>query len=531
MSSEEIELAEVNALLIGAGCILLTLSGATAAYLSRSWIQSSFIYILLGAGCGGVLRALYGAGAQQQLASGLAFSDDFFFKVLLPLVVLDCGLNLKRENVDFYPNAMPIMLFTVFGTLVSGLAIGFGMWGIGAGMVGAGYTPLNGTLSFDDMFDSLKFGALISPTDPVAILSVLGSMGPLKDEQLYSIIFGESVLNDAIAIVMFQVFDTFTDTPGAAWLKLLKAAGSIVGIILGSTLLGVALGLLSARLTRWWVVSESSAHFEVAAVFFTCYVAYLLGDLLRLSGIFTLFACTLACSQYTMTNISPSAATTTDTGFKTVAWLAEAFIFFYLGVETPLAPLDGWDVPFILIVTALSFAGRGLVTSALAEMHNCAVPAERKIRVRSQMVMLVAGLRGGTAYALALGWNNDPERIDQIETLTMGIILISLCGVGSAAGGIISLLGLQKEGGGAGKVDEARALLLEAEAGRHWLARLDVRLKPHLTRYGQMPKIRRLSAPVLESPARRPSGDIAIQGASLRGGTPRPGTGPLPAVL
>ena len=96
MSSEEIELAEVNALLIGAGCILLTLSGATAAYLSRSWIQSSFIYILLGAGCGGVLRALYGAGAQQQLASGLAFSDDFFFKVLLPLVVLDCGLNLKR---------------------------------------------------------------------------------------------------------------------------------------------------------------------------------------------------------------------------------------------------------------------------------------------------------------------------------------------------------------------------------------------------------------------------------------------------
>ena len=125
-----------------------------------------------------------------------------------------------------------------------------------------------------------------------------------------------------------------------------------------------------------------------------------------------------------------------------MAWLAEAFIFFYLGVETTLAPLDGWDVPFILIVTALSFAGRGLVTSALAEIHNCAVPAERKIRVRSQMVMLVAGLRGGTAYALALGWNNDPERIDQIETLTMGIILISLCGVGSAAGGIISLLGL-----------------------------------------------------------------------------------------
>ena len=54
---------------------------------------------------------------------------------------------------------------------------------------------LTGGIDFDDPIQSLKWGALISPTDPVAILSVLGSLGPLKDEQLFSVIFGESVLN------------------------------------------------------------------------------------------------------------------------------------------------------------------------------------------------------------------------------------------------------------------------------------------------------------------------------------------------
>ena len=54
-----------------------------------------------------------------------------------------------------------------------------------------------------NLYESLQFGAMISATDPVASLSVLSSMGQLTDKDLFSLIFGEAILNDAVAIVLF----------------------------------------------------------------------------------------------------------------------------------------------------------------------------------------------------------------------------------------------------------------------------------------------------------------------------------------
>ena len=187
--------------------VYLAAMGVVCQWIDRSWVQSSTVYVLSGCMCGGLLRLEYGVYAPERLAAGLTFDDDFYFRVLLPLVVLDAGLNLERENVNFYDNFTPIMVFTIAGTFLSAMIIGFGTWGLGAMAEATWGEPLNGTLNFDDPIESLKFGALISPTDPVAILSVLGSLGPLKDPALFSIIFGESVLNDAIGIVLFEVFE------------------------------------------------------------------------------------------------------------------------------------------------------------------------------------------------------------------------------------------------------------------------------------------------------------------------------------
>jgi NhaP-type Na+/H+ or K+/H+ antiporter len=88
--------------------------------------------------------------------------------------------------------------FTIFGTFLSGMVIGFGTWGLGnlALEINPDWNVTRAAIDFRrDPIQSLKWGALISPTDPVAILSVLGSLGELKDPQLFSVIFGESVLN------------------------------------------------------------------------------------------------------------------------------------------------------------------------------------------------------------------------------------------------------------------------------------------------------------------------------------------------
>ena len=173
------------------------------------------------------------------------------------------------------------------------------------------------------------------------------------------------------------------------------------------------------------------------------------------SGIFCLFSATLVASHYTLHNISEPAQITTNTGFRTLAWLSEAIIFFYLGTEILLVPFDGWDFGFIFLVTLLGFIGRAGICAMLSAMLNltagpmCGNSFVRpQIGARSQIVLSLAGLRGGTAFALALRWDNDVDRIGPIESLTMGVILLTLCGAGSCVGGIIGCLGLQDDGSG-----------------------------------------------------------------------------------
>lgn len=113
----------------------------------------------------------------------------------------------------------------------------------------------------------------------------------------------------------------------------------------------------------------------------------------------------------------------------------------------PLAVPSDWDIGFIVAVSILGFIGRTLVVGLLAGGLNCggeSVGAPGHLGVRSQLVLAVAGLRGGTAFALAMKWDGDNERVGPIEMLTMGVILMTLCGVGSVAGLIIGALGLQK---------------------------------------------------------------------------------------
>ena len=133
------------------------------------------------------------------------------------------------------------------------------------------------------------------------------------------------------------------------------------------------------RLTKIWPAGEDISHYEVTVVFFSCYGAYLLAESLNeltdapgpFSGLFTLFTATLVAGHYTMHNISPEALTASNYGFRTVAWLSEAVIFFYLGVEVLLVPFGGWDFGFIFLVTVLGFIGRTLVVAALSAGLNC----------------------------------------------------------------------------------------------------------------------------------------------------------------
>jgi hypothetical protein len=62
-------------------CIFLALMGMLTNVINRSWVQASTVYVIAGVACGGILRAVYGSRAQENLAQGLVFDDDFYFRV------------------------------------------------------------------------------------------------------------------------------------------------------------------------------------------------------------------------------------------------------------------------------------------------------------------------------------------------------------------------------------------------------------------------------------------------------------------
>eukprot|EP00529_Nitzschia_sp_RCC80_P027802 CAMPEP_0113520256 /NCGR_PEP_ID=MMETSP0014_2-20120614/43972_1 /TAXON_ID=2857 /ORGANISM="Nitzschia sp." /LENGTH=258 /DNA_ID=CAMNT_0000418061 /DNA_START=134 /DNA_END=907 /DNA_ORIENTATION=- /assembly_acc=CAM_ASM_000159 len=124
----------------------------------------------------------------------LSFSGNVFFMGLLPPILFNSGYELKREL--FFRHIKPIVSFAAFGTTVSGLVTGLLLWGVQqAGWMGA-VQP--------NLLELLTFGALIAATDTVSVLGVL--QAKKVDPHLFSLVFGESALNDAVAIVLFRSF-------------------------------------------------------------------------------------------------------------------------------------------------------------------------------------------------------------------------------------------------------------------------------------------------------------------------------------
>lgn len=130
----------------------------------------------------------------SELFSGVAlrwqekFSPQSFFLLLLPPIIFESGYSLHKGN--FFENLGSIVLFAVMGTAISALIVGGGLFGLGK--IGIVYEL--------DLIQSFAFGCLISAVDPVATLAIFHGMD--VNPTLNMLVFGESVLNDAVSIVM-----------------------------------------------------------------------------------------------------------------------------------------------------------------------------------------------------------------------------------------------------------------------------------------------------------------------------------------
>jgi len=201
------------------------------------------------------------------------FDDELFLFILLPPIIFHAALSIDKSK--FKSLLLPITMFAVFGTILSTIITGFIVYGL---------TSFGSTTQIP-LLDSMIFGALISSVDPVATLSILGSMGVSNTDFLYVIVFGESILNDGVSIAVFEsLVLNLDENKELDRAIVLKSALYFCRVTSISIAIGLACGIL-CTIYFWCLRGRQSPVSEVATFFCFALMAYYIGDSLSCSGI------------------------------------------------------------------------------------------------------------------------------------------------------------------------------------------------------------------------------------------------------
>jgi Sodium/hydrogen exchanger family len=131
----------------------------------------------------------------------ISFDGNWFLRILVPPIVFEAALSIDKRS--FNRHLVPIIIYAVIGTLVATV--------LTAEIVHNGTHLFSSFCTPIPYVEALTFGALISSIDPIAVLSVLNNMGMNDTDTIYVLIFGESLLNDGVAIVLFHTLVHFLD--------------------------------------------------------------------------------------------------------------------------------------------------------------------------------------------------------------------------------------------------------------------------------------------------------------------------------
>ncbi|KXZ47705.1 hypothetical protein GPECTOR_33g587 [Gonium pectorale] len=230
----------------------------------------------------------------------------------------------------------------------------------------------------------------------VTVLAIFNRLKAQPD--MYMNVFGESVLNDAVGLVLYKVLSAFLGGKAVTGGNVMGGIGLFIGIFVGSTVIGIAVGLLAALIFRSRYFY--SGPVGLAVVF--AYGSYLLADCIHFSGIVAVVVNGMVMGLYVRPNLSPEAEHKIENLFRVLASLFELFVFVYIGTTLFLQEeqFNIFDYTALcLLALALSRAANVFPLSALV---NWLRPPERHIPPKQQFLMWWSGLRGAMAFALAV---------------------------------------------------------------------------------------------------------------------------------
>jgi len=313
----------------------------------------------------------------------------------------------------------PILAFATVGVLVSTFLVGIMMFYV-LNWIGIEVTFIN----------CLLFGALISPTDPIAVLGILKKAGAPK--KLETKIVGESLFNDGVGVVVFLTIFAIAAKPNSS-IDFSDIATLFGQEVIGGIILGLCLGWITYKLMK----SVDSYEIEVILTLSAVMGGTMIAHKFHLSAPLAMVTTGLIVGNDTVRHNAMSETTEiyVDKFWELIDVLLNTILFVLIGMEMLVLTLKGnyvyaglLAIPIILLCRYLSL---WLPVKFFAKRLDF-VP-------KTNLIMTWGGLRGGISIALALSLTNDMHR-ELFLVITYIVVVISIVGQGLTVEPIIRRL-------------------------------------------------------------------------------------------
>jgi len=399
--------------------VSVLLGGAVLIGLLAEKVHIPFTVVLAVAG---VLIVEVGSDlAVSELVAGEGFKE-LLVNVFLPILIFEAALGLSTR--EFMRNLVAITALATVALVISAVIVGVGLhYGLGIPLVAA-----------------LLFGALISATDPVAVVAIFRELGVPK--RLLTLVEGESLLNDGVAIVLYGILLGVALPAGANGHEDLSIAGGALDFFVvggGGLAIGAVVGTLAVLILP--LLQRLAAGALSVAV---AYGSFVLAEHLHMSGVMATVAVGIAMGGLLESRADHAARDLLHELWESLGFIANALLFLFIGLALNFDLLRD-NLGAIGIAVAAVLVSRPLAVIPLVRLLErwAHIPS---VGHRNSLVVVWGGLRGGVALALALAL---PESIgtdlrDQIIAMTAGVVLATLLVNATTISVLVHYLGLDR---------------------------------------------------------------------------------------
>lgn len=405
-------------------------------------VHETVLSIFYGMVVGLIIRVAPG----HYIQDAVKFKSGYFFNILLPPIILNSGYELHQAN--FFRNIGSILTFAIPGTFISAMVLGVILYI---------WTALGVDGVKLEFVDTLAVGATLSATDPVTILSIFNAYK--VDPKLYTIIFGESLLNDAISIVMFETCQKFHGK-NVTFTSFFEGVALFLMTFTISTFIGIGIGIIVALILKHSHIRRYP-QIETCLVLLFAYQSYFFSNGAHMSGIVSLLFCGITLKHYAYFNMSRRTQIATKYIFQFLAQLSENFIFIYLGLSL-FTEVELVFKPLLIIVTFISICiARWCAVFPLSRLLNFLYRSRFERFSRNtvmtggissqsepedishsyQMMIFWAGLRGAVGVALALGIQGEAKWA--LLATVLVVVVLTVIFFGGTTASMLEILGIK----------------------------------------------------------------------------------------